>query len=134
MPRVDVVHLGLMLSALGLAYLLPFELLLIAYAVLGPAHYLTEISWLHDRQYFLSTRRIADGAGGGLSRGYRANPAGAAGADPAQHAAGADRVPLFRRRRSRARAGAACAQFVIRLAQHGPAVVRLYLPLPQLVH
>jgi hypothetical protein len=59
MPRVDVVHLGLMLSALGLAYLLPFELLLIAYAVLGPAHYLTEISWLHDRQYFLSARPIA---------------------------------------------------------------------------
>jgi len=59
MPRVDVVHLGLMLSALGLAYLLPFELLLIAYAVLGPAHYLTEISWLHDRQYFLSAKPIA---------------------------------------------------------------------------
>jgi hypothetical protein len=59
MPRADVVHLGLMLSALGLAYLLPFELLLIAYAVLGPAHYLTEISWLHDRQYFLSARPIA---------------------------------------------------------------------------
>jgi len=59
MPRVDVVHLGLMLSALALAYLLPFELLLIAYAVLGPAHYLTEISWLHDRRYFLSARPIA---------------------------------------------------------------------------
>src|SRR5207245_573498 len=59
MPRMDVVHLGLMLSALGLAYLLPFELLLIAYAVLGPARYLTEISWLHDRQYFLSAKRLA---------------------------------------------------------------------------
>ena len=59
MPRTDVVHLGLMLSALALAYLLPFELLLIAYAVLGPAHYLTEISWLHDRQYFLSAKPIA---------------------------------------------------------------------------
>ena len=59
MPRTDVVHLGLMLSALGLAYLLPFELLLIAYAVLCPAHYLTEISWLHDRQYFLSAKPIA---------------------------------------------------------------------------
>jgi hypothetical protein len=59
MPRVDVVHLGLMLSALALAYVLPFELLLIAYAVLGPAHYLTEISWLHDRNYFLSAKPIA---------------------------------------------------------------------------
>jgi hypothetical protein len=31
---------------------MPFEVFLFAYAVLGPLHYLTEISWLHDRQYF----------------------------------------------------------------------------------
>jgi hypothetical protein len=31
---------------------LPFETFLLAYAFLGPLHYLTEISWLHDRQYF----------------------------------------------------------------------------------
>ncbi len=30
----------------------PFELFLVAYAFLGPLHYLTEISWLHDRKYF----------------------------------------------------------------------------------
>jgi hypothetical protein len=59
MPRADLVHLGLMLSALALAYVLPFELLLVAYAVLGPAHYLTEISWLHDRKYFLTAKPIA---------------------------------------------------------------------------
>jgi hypothetical protein len=51
--RSDVIHLGLMLAAVGVAYLIPFELLLLAYAVLGPAHYLTEISWLHDRNYYL---------------------------------------------------------------------------------
>jgi hypothetical protein len=51
--RGDVIHLGLMLAALGVAYLIPFELLLLSYAVLGPAHYLTEISWLHDRKYYL---------------------------------------------------------------------------------
>lgn len=56
MRRSDVVHLGLMLAALGVAYLIPFELLLLAYAVLGPAHYLTEISWLHDRKYYLPHR------------------------------------------------------------------------------
>src|ERR1044072_6179099 len=55
----DVAHLGLMLTALGLAYLVPFELLLLAYVVLGPAHYLTEISWLHDRKYFLPHRALA---------------------------------------------------------------------------
>src|SRR5437879_1378671 len=45
-----------MLLALGLTYLLPFELLLLSYVVLGPAHYATEISWLHDRKYFLPQR------------------------------------------------------------------------------
>jgi hypothetical protein len=39
------------LSALG-AFFLPFEVFLFAYAFLGPLHYLTEISWLHDRNYF----------------------------------------------------------------------------------
>jgi hypothetical protein len=53
MARLDIVHFGLMAAALGFAYLVPFELLLLAYVVLGPAHYLTEISWLHDRNYFL---------------------------------------------------------------------------------
>ncbi len=41
-----------MLLSLGIAYVIPFELVLISYAFLGPAHYLTEISWLHDRSYF----------------------------------------------------------------------------------
>lgn len=53
MPRVDAIHLGLMLAALALAYVLPFELLLLSYAILGPVHYLTEISWLHERRYFM---------------------------------------------------------------------------------
>ena len=55
----DAIHLGLMLLALGAAYLMPFELLLLAYVVLGPAHYFSEISWLHDRSYFLPHRGIA---------------------------------------------------------------------------
>src|SRR5208337_4813876 len=36
--------------------LVPFELLLLAYGILGPLHYLTEISWLHDRHYFTNGR------------------------------------------------------------------------------
>jgi hypothetical protein len=59
MRITDATHLGLMLSTLGLAYLVPFELLLLAYVVLGPAHYATEISWLHDRKYFLPQRSVA---------------------------------------------------------------------------
>lgn len=59
MPRADAIHLGLMLLALALSYVLPFELLLLSYAVLGPIHYLTEISWLHERGYFLPIKSIA---------------------------------------------------------------------------
>jgi hypothetical protein len=61
MRFTDVVHLGLMAGALALTYTVPFELLLLSYVVLGPAHYATEISWLHDRKYFLPQRGIAIG-------------------------------------------------------------------------
>ena len=47
-----------MLLACAAAFVAPFHLFLFAYAVLGPLHYLTEISWLHDRDYF-APRRLA---------------------------------------------------------------------------
>src|SRR4051812_26706632 len=59
MRLTDAAHLGLMLAALVASYLVPFELLLLSYVVLGPAHYASEISWLHDRKYFLPQRGIA---------------------------------------------------------------------------
>jgi hypothetical protein len=61
MRLTDVAHFALMLAALTLTYVVPFELLLLAYVILGPAHYATEISWLHDRKYFLPQRGIAVG-------------------------------------------------------------------------
>jgi hypothetical protein len=61
MRLTDVAHFALMLAALMLTYLVPFELLLLSYVILGPAHYATEISWLHDRKYFLPQRGIAVG-------------------------------------------------------------------------
>ena len=42
----------MLISAL-IAFIIPFELFLFSYAVLGPLHYLTEISWLHKRNYFI---------------------------------------------------------------------------------
>jgi hypothetical protein len=57
--RVDLLNIGLMLGSCGLAFALPFDLFLFSYAVLGPLHYLTEISWLHKRDYFLPRRRDA---------------------------------------------------------------------------
>jgi len=41
-----------MLVSAGLAVVIPFELVLLSYAILGPAHYLTEISWLDERKFF----------------------------------------------------------------------------------
>jgi len=41
-----------MLFSCAAAFVMPFEVFLFAYAILGPLHYLTEISWLHDRNYF----------------------------------------------------------------------------------
>jgi hypothetical protein len=57
--RGDLVHLALLLGSLALAYVLPFELLLLSYIILGPAHYFTQISWMHDRRYFLPHRALA---------------------------------------------------------------------------
>jgi len=50
--RVNWLNVALMFVSLALALLAPFTLFLVAFAVLGPLHYLTEISWLHDRDFF----------------------------------------------------------------------------------
>ncbi len=52
---INWLNAGLMVLACGAAMIAPFHVFLLAYAALGPLHYLTEISWLHDRNYF--TRR-----------------------------------------------------------------------------
>ncbi len=54
--KVDLINIGLMIFSCTLAYFLPFELFLFSYAVLGPLHYLTEIVWLHKREYFSKAR------------------------------------------------------------------------------
>ena len=55
--RINLLNIGLMLFSCAVAFAVPFQLFLFAYAVLGPLHYLTEISWLHDRGYFASRGR-----------------------------------------------------------------------------
>lgn len=54
--NTDKLNTFLILIALLLAYILPFKLFLISYAVLGPLHYITEINWLHDKQYFIKLK------------------------------------------------------------------------------
>jgi hypothetical protein len=55
--QIDWLNIGFMLASAVAAFVLPFEVFLFAYAVLGPLHYLTEISWLHQRNYFASGKR-----------------------------------------------------------------------------
>ena len=50
--RINFLNIALMLISCVVALYIPFELFLFAYAVLGPAHYLTEISWLQKRGFF----------------------------------------------------------------------------------
>lgn len=50
---IDRINLILVLISCAIAHIVPIEALVISYAFLGPAHYLTEISWLHDRKYFI---------------------------------------------------------------------------------
>jgi hypothetical protein len=50
--QVNYLNIGLMILSCVIAFIIPFELFLFSYAILGPLHYLTEISWLHKRQCF----------------------------------------------------------------------------------
>ncbi len=50
--KIDLANIGLMALSCFLAFLLPFELFLFSYAVLGPLHYLTEIGWLHQKGFY----------------------------------------------------------------------------------
>lgn len=57
LDQINYLNVGLILLSCAAAFLWPFELFLLAYAVLGPLHYLTEISWLHDKNYFTHAAR-----------------------------------------------------------------------------
>jgi hypothetical protein len=54
---INYINIGLMLISLIAAYILPFEVFLFSYAVLGPLHYLTEISWLDKKSYFIKSKK-----------------------------------------------------------------------------
>lgn len=54
---IDALNIALMVTSAVFAFFFPFELFLFSYAVLGPLHYLTELSWLRDKQYFVSVGR-----------------------------------------------------------------------------
>jgi hypothetical protein len=50
-------NIGLMIISSLFSFLLPFETFLFVYAFLGPLHYLTEISWLEKRNFFIINKK-----------------------------------------------------------------------------
>lgn len=56
--QIDILNIGLILLSGVLAYLFPLELFILAFAILGPLHYLTEINWLDTKQYFTKSNRL----------------------------------------------------------------------------
>lgn len=54
MKSATIHHLntGLIIFSCLVSFFIPFELFLFSYGVLGPLHYLTEIGWLHKKNYF----------------------------------------------------------------------------------
>lgn len=52
--RINWLNSVLMVAACVAALAAPFHTFLFAYAVLGPLHYLTEVSWLSDRGFFVT--------------------------------------------------------------------------------
>lgn len=54
--NIDLLNIFLMFISLYLAFKIPFELFLFSYTILGPLHYLTEINWLKDNNYFVKAK------------------------------------------------------------------------------
>ena len=54
---IDILNVILIIVSLVLAFNLPFELFIFSYAFLGPLHYLTEINWLKEKNYFIAQTR-----------------------------------------------------------------------------
>lgn len=53
---IDVLNIGLIVLSAVAAFFIPFELFLLSYAILGPLHYLTEISWLQQKGFFTKAK------------------------------------------------------------------------------
>ena len=51
--NIDIVNILLMILSLITAFYFPFELFLFSYIILGPLHYMTELTWLKGRNFFL---------------------------------------------------------------------------------
>lgn len=51
---VDILNVILIIISLYAAFHIPFGLFIFSYVFLGPLHYLTEINWLKEKEYFMA--------------------------------------------------------------------------------
>ncbi|MCB0395704.1 MAG: hypothetical protein KDD36_03565 [Flavobacteriales bacterium] len=50
---MNMLNAALIWVSLLMAYVIPFHLFLYAFAILGPLHYVTELNWLEQKQFFV---------------------------------------------------------------------------------
>lgn len=58
MKKINLFNTLLIALSFFLAFFLPFKLFLFSYAVLGPLHYLTEINWLKNKNFFTDKKKL----------------------------------------------------------------------------
>jgi hypothetical protein len=51
--QIDYLNIGLIVISAILAFQYPLELFIVAFIILGPLHYFTEINWLDQKNYFV---------------------------------------------------------------------------------
>ncbi len=52
--NIDNINSFLVIISFLIALIIPFELFLFSYAILGPIHYLSEIAWLEKKNFFIN--------------------------------------------------------------------------------
>lgn len=57
LKKIEILNIFLIIVSGVFSIIAPFQLFLFVYAFLGPLHYLTEINWLHDRNYYLQSKK-----------------------------------------------------------------------------
>jgi hypothetical protein len=56
--QINWLNSAIIVAVYALSLRFPYQLLFFSYAFLGPAHYLTQISWMHDRNYFVQGKLL----------------------------------------------------------------------------
>lgn len=54
--KIDRLNTLLIFISFATAFFLPFQLFLFAYATLGPLHYITELNWIKEKNYFTTSK------------------------------------------------------------------------------